>query len=90
MSDALRRLYPQIVTTVGDVAYDVDGNVVTYDLAAVQTYIDNHAYIAKRAAEYPTLADFADAYYWSQNGDNTKMTAYLEKCDEVKSKYPKP
>jgi hypothetical protein len=48
------------------------------------------AYIDKRVAEYPALGDFADAYYWSQNGDNTKMTAYLEKCDAVKVKYPKP
>lgn len=35
MSDALRTLYPQIVTTNGDTAYDKDGNEVQYDLAAV-------------------------------------------------------
>jgi hypothetical protein len=84
------KLNPSVVTIRGDVAYDANGNEVAYDKDAVQAYVDAHAYIAKRAAEYPTLADFADAYYWSQNGDNTKMTAYLEKCDEVKSKYPKP
>jgi hypothetical protein len=84
------KLNPSVVTIRGDVAYDADGNEVAYDKDAVQAYVAAHAYIAKRAAEYPTLADFADAYYWSQNGDNTKMTAYLEKCDEVKSKYPKP
>ena len=33
--------------------------------------------------------DFADAYYWAQNGDDTKMTAYIEKCAEIKQKYPK-
>jgi hypothetical protein len=88
--DAIYALNSSVVTIRGDTAYDASGNEVSYDADAVQTYIDNHAYIAKRQAEYPTLADFADAYYWSQNGDNTKMTAYLEKCDEVKSKYPKP
>lgn len=87
---AIYKTHPTVVTIRGDVAYDKDENIVTYNEATVQTYIDNHAYIAKRQAEYPPLADFADAYYWAQNGDNTKMTAYIEKCDEVKSKYPKP
>lgn len=42
-----------------------------------------------RGPEYPSLADFADAYYWAQKGDNTKMDEYILKCDEVKEKYPK-
>jgi hypothetical protein len=87
---ALYKLYPQTVRTVGDDAFDVDGNPVIYDKAAVQAEVDRTAYIDKRVAEYPALGDFADAYYWSQNGDNTKMAAYLEKCDAVKVKYPKP
>jgi hypothetical protein len=89
-TEALYKIYSNITYTVGNIAYDANNNVVSYDVEAVQAYVDAHAYIAKRQAEYPPLADFADAYYWSQNGDNTKMTAYLEKCDEVKSKYPKP
>ena len=36
MSDSLRKLYPSIVTTIDDIAYDADGNQVTYDLALVQ------------------------------------------------------
>jgi len=87
---AIRALYPSVVTVRGDIAYDKDENIVDYDLATVNAWVDPEAYIAKRQAEYPTLADFADAYYWSQNGDNTKMTAYIEKCNEIKSKYPKP
>ena len=87
--DAIYKLYPQVIYTNGNTAYDKDGNEVAYDKAAVQAYVDAHAYIAKRAAEYPSLADFADAYYWAQNGDDTKMTAYIEKCAEVKLKYPK-
>ena len=35
--NAIFKLYPNIVHTVGDIAYDVDGNEVAYDLAAVQT-----------------------------------------------------
>lgn len=43
-----------------------------------------------RKTEYPSLTEFADAYYWSQKGDDTKMTAYVAACDAVKTKYPKP
>ena len=33
--DAMVKLYPNIVTIMGDTAYDIDGNVVTYDTDAV-------------------------------------------------------
>jgi hypothetical protein len=36
MSDYLRKLYPNIVTVRGDIAYDKDENIVEYDLALVQ------------------------------------------------------
>ena len=47
-------------------------------------------YQRDRAPEYPSLATFADAYYWAQKGDNTKMDEYVAACDAVKTKYPKP
>jgi flagellin-like hook-associated protein FlgL len=34
-TNALYKLYPNVTHTVGDVAYDADGNEVTYDLEAV-------------------------------------------------------
>ena len=34
-------------------------------------------YQRDRQPEYPSLTEFADAYYWSQKGDDTKMTAYV-------------
>lgn len=46
-------------------------------------------YQQPRKAEYPPLADLADALYWQSQGDDTKMTAYLAACDAVKAKYPK-
>jgi hypothetical protein len=46
--------------------------------------------LASRAKAYPPLADFADAMYWLDKGDDTKMTAYLTACDKVKQDYPKP
>jgi hypothetical protein len=89
LADAILFLNPSIVTIRGDVAYDANENIVEYDKAAAEALVAANAYKAKRAAEYPSLADFADAYYWAQNGDDTKMTAYIEKCAEVKQKYPK-
>ena len=35
--EALYKLYPQVTKTVGDTAYDADGNEVAYDLQAVTT-----------------------------------------------------
>jgi len=87
--EGIYKLNPSVVTVRGDVAYDANNNIVEYDKAAVDAYIAANAYKSKRAAEYPSLADFADAYYWAQNGDDTKMTAYIEKCEAVKTKYPK-
>ena len=39
-TEALYILYPSVVTTVGDIAYDVDGNEVQYDSVAVQEEAD--------------------------------------------------
>lgn len=36
MINAIYKLYPQVVRTVGDEAFDADGNQVAYDLALVQ------------------------------------------------------
>jgi hypothetical protein len=89
MIEAIYKLYPNVVTIRGETAYDADGNEVAYDKAAVEAYVDAHAYIAKRQAEYPSLADFADAYYWMQKGQTDLMDEYVAKCDAVKNKFPK-
>ena len=34
--DAVFKLYPQVVRTVGDEAFDADGNLVAYDLDLVK------------------------------------------------------
>ena len=47
-------------------------------------------YQDQRYFEYPNLREFADAYYWSQKGDDTLMNVYVAKCDAIKEKYPKP
>jgi hypothetical protein len=89
-SEAIYALNPTVVTIRNDDAFDAAGNPVVYNEATVQSYIDAHAYIAKRQPEYPPLTDLADALYHQSKGDETKLTAYLAKCEAVKSKYPKP
>jgi hypothetical protein len=47
---ALRNLYPQVVTTVGETAYDANGNEVPYDLAAVTAQAQKDACKAEAKA----------------------------------------
>lgn len=54
-----------------------------------QEQLDATEYQRQRYPEYPPLSDLADAIYWQQNGDETKMTAYLAAVEAVKQKYPK-
>jgi hypothetical protein len=84
--DAIFTLNPNVAVIRGDVAYDADGNEVAYDKAAVQAYIDAHAYIAKRAAEYPPITDYIDGVV---KGDQAQIDKYIADCLAVKAKYPK-
>lgn len=82
---AIHKLNSTVTVIRGDVAYDADGNEVAYDKAAVQAYVDAHAYIAKRAAEYPPIGDQLDAL-WKGGEAAAEM---LAKIQAVKTKYPK-
>ena len=83
----IRKLNSSVVTIRGETAYDKDGNEVAYDKAAVQAYFDAHAYIAKRAAEYPPITDYLDGVV---KGNQAQIDAYIAACQAVKTKYPKP
>lgn len=48
------------------------------------------SYDRRRAVEYPRIEELADALVHQANGDDTKLTAYLEACKAVKERYPKP
>ena len=87
MIEAIYKLYPNVVTIRGETAYDADGNEVAYDKAAVDAYVAAHAYIAKRAAEYPPIIDYLDGIV---KGDQAQIDAYIAACQAVKTKYPKP
>jgi len=80
------KLNPSVIRTVGDIAYDADGNEVAYDKVAVQAYVDAHAYIAKRASEYPPITDYIDGVV---KGDQVQIDKYIADFLAVKAKYPK-
>jgi hypothetical protein len=84
--EAIYKLYPNVVTIRGDVAYDANEQEVTYDEVAVQAEVDANAYIEKRRAEYPNITDYLDAIV---KGDDTQKQAYIDACLAVKAKYPK-
>lgn len=84
--EALFSLYPNISVLRDDIAYDADGNEVAYDKDAVQAYVDAHAYIAKRAAEYPPVTDYLDGLV---KGDQAQMDKYIADCLAVKARFPK-
>jgi len=96
--DAIYRAYPaakSIDDSTG--AFDADGNQITLDQALVdaaaaeiQSELDATQYQRNRQPEYPSLATLADALYWSNQGDNTKLDAYYSACAAAKAKYPKP
>ena len=55
---AIYKLYPQTVRTVGDTAYDANGNEVAYDLQSVttQAQTDAQAIIDTKASALAKLA----------------------------------
>lgn len=62
---------------------------IAAEIIRLQAEYDEQEYARKRAPEYPPLTDLADALYHQSKGDETKLTAYLAKCEAVKQKYPK-
>lgn len=83
---AIYKLYPNIITIRGDVAYDKDEQEVTYDNNAVEALVASEAYKELRAKEYPPITDYIDGIV---KGDNAQVQAYIDACLAVKNKYPK-
>ena len=99
--EATHRAYPGAVSVTYDdgvlTAVDADGNQIELDQSLVDAAAAELAaeaaatqYQRNRQPEYPSLADLADALYWSNQGDNTKLDEYYAACAAVKAKYPKP
>ena len=84
--EAIFQLHPSVVTIRGDVAYDANNRIVSYDTNAVNNLVAANEYKPKRQAEYPSIGDQLDALW--KGGDAAK--AMLAQIQAVKTKYPKP
>jgi hypothetical protein len=82
--EAIYKLYANVISIRGDVAYDKDEQEVTYDNNAVEAEIAKNAYKEARAAEYPPLSEQLDYIY--HNGIEAWKTDMI---NPVKTKYPK-
>ncbi len=80
---AIYKLYPNVVTIRGDVAYDKDEKEVTYDNALVDAEVAKYAYITQRQQEYPSIVDQLDTLY------HGGYDAWKASIDVVKNKFPK-
>ena len=80
---AVYALYSNAVKTVEDKAFDVDGNEITLNMTKINNWVDPNAYVDKRLAEYPSIAEQLDDIY--HNG----VDAWKATIKAVKDKYPK-
>ena len=85
LTEAIFQLNPTIVTMRGDVAYDANEQVVSYDLSAAQALVDANAYKQQRVTEYPSIGDQLDALFHA-GVFPADMAAAIQ---AVKDKYPK-
>jgi hypothetical protein len=84
--EAIYKLYTNVVTIRGDVAYDKDEQEVIYDNNAVEALIDANAYKEARATAYAPLAEQLDMqYHDTMNGTET----WLDHIRSVKEAHPK-
>jgi hypothetical protein len=70
---AIYVLYPQVVTTINEEAFDVDGNPVQYDAVAVQEEADK----LSCKAQATTILNSTDWTSIADVGDPTKANPYL-------------
>ena len=81
--EAIYATHSNVVSIRGNIAYDQNDSIVEYDEAAVQAYMDSHAYKELRAAEYPSYADQFDTIF------HQGLEAWKAQIQAVKTKYPK-
>jgi len=83
--EAIYQLNSSVNHIVGDTAYDVDGNEVSYDQTAVDNLIASKQYQVDR--QYPSIGEQLDMQYWDAvNG----TTTWKDAIAQVKADNPKP
>ena len=80
---------PDTLVWYGEIANPPTADEIRARAAELEAADAAAVYKDRRAGEYPSLAQFADAYYWSQRGDDSLMDVWLAACDSVKARFPK-
>ena len=84
---AIYALYPQVVFTNDQGAFDAQGNQVVIDIEAVNAWVDPNQYKYERTSAYPSMQDQLDMQYWDGvNGTTTWQDAIAT----IKTENPKP
>ncbi len=86
-ASAIHTLYPNVTRTVGEDAFDIDGNPVTYDRAAVEQHAQLMQARQSRAAAFTAEAD--PLFFQVQRGE-VEQAVYDAKVAEIRSRYPYP
>jgi len=96
---AIYNTHPNVVSINDSTGcFDKDGNpvaitqsLVDEEVARLQAEYDGQAYARARAAAYPSVADFMEAYTEKEIGsDSTKWDAYVTAYNKVRTDNPKP
>jgi hypothetical protein len=87
ITSAIYQLYPTVVRTVGEDAFDADGNPVIYDRTLVEVEAQRMAARQSRASAYTTEAD--PLFFQVQRGE-ADQADYDAKIAEIRTRYPYP
>jgi len=86
-TSAIYQLYPNVVGTVGEDAFDADGNPVTYDRSAVEVEAQRMEARQARAAAYVSEAD--PLFFKAQAGE-VDQSEWITKREEIRARFPYP
>jgi hypothetical protein len=86
-ASAIYAIYPNVVRTVGEDAFDADGNVIEYDRTAVEAKAAQMQAQQSRASAYAAEAD--PLFFKVQRGE-ADQADYDAKVEEIRARYPYP
>jgi len=86
-TEAIYALYPNVVRTVGEEAFDADGNPVAYDRQAVEAKAAQMQAQQQRAAAYAAEAD--PLFFKAQRGE-ASMDDWTAAVEAIRARFPYP
>jgi len=86
-ASAIHALYPNVVRTVGEEAFDADGNPVEYDRQAVEAKAAQMQAQQQRAAAYAAEAD--PLFFKAQRGE-ASMDDWTAAVEAIRARFPYP